>query len=111
LLLAAFAAVVALSGRSTPLAYPIHVKILATAMIVVPAFLFTHRIITRVESHVGNAKAVERIEETLHLFEDGYYGVRSPYPQEWQGKLAEGIRKGKIPIYYALILGLRQPVW
>jgi hypothetical protein len=87
LLLAAFAAVVALSGRTTP-------------------FLFIHRIMTRTKDAAGNADAVETIEETLHLFEDGYYGARSPYPKEWQGRLGEDIRKDKLPTYYALIIGL-----
>jgi hypothetical protein len=108
LLLATFGAIVALSGRATSLAYPIPIKILATALIAVPTSLFIHRIMTRVRGSVGNAKAVERIEETLHLFEDGYYGASSPYPHEWeiQGKLAKDMRKSKTPIYYALILGL-----
>lgn len=106
LLLAAFAAVVALAGNTTPLAYPIPVKILATTLIAVPSCLFIFRIAARTKDIVGNAKAVESIEEALHLFEDGYYGTHSPFPQEWQGKLADTIRKDKMPSYYALISGL-----
>jgi len=106
LLLAAFGAVVALSSRSSPLPYTIPIKLIATALIAVPTFLFAYRILLHTRGSVANAKAVERIQELLHLFEDGYYGIRSPYPQEWEGKLAEGIRKGKTPIYYAFILSL-----
>jgi len=106
LLLAAIGAVVALSGRSTPLDFPVAIKALATIMIVVPTFLFSQRIVKFRKGSVGNAKAVERIQEILRLFEDGYYGVRSPYPHEWEGTLAEGIRKGKTTLIYVAILVL-----
>lgn len=106
LLLAAFGAVVALAGRSGPLNYPVLVKALATALITVPIFLFTQRIITRVGSSLGNAEAIQRIEETLRLFEDGYYGAHSPYPPQWRGNLGDSIRRGKMRYYYAAILVL-----
>jgi len=106
LLLAAFGAVVALSGRSAPLPFPLVIKALATLMIAVPTLLFSQRIASSRKASAGNAKAVERIQETLRLFEDGYYGTRSPYPHEWEGTLAETTRKGRTTVYYVAILSL-----
>jgi hypothetical protein len=106
LLLAAFGAVIALSGRSNPLPHPILIKLLATILITVPTILLTSRILRQSKASVGNAEAIERVQQLLHLFEDGYYGAHSPYPQTWEGTLAKGRLKRRSPYYYAFILVL-----
>lgn len=106
LLLAAFGAIVALSDRSHALPFPIAVKSLATVLIVVPVFLSIAWIFRRSRRSVRNAEAVERIEKSLRLFEEGYYGVHSPYPRAWEGKLAESRLRRKTPIYYASVMTL-----
>ena len=107
LLLASFGVIVALSGRSSPLPYPILVKLLATILIVVPIILVIFRILAQARGAASNAKAVERIEQLLQLFDDGVYGSRSPYPQTWAGDyLAKLILKRRTPIAHILILGL-----
>ena len=104
LLLAAFGVVVALSDRSQALPFPIVVKSLATVLIVVPVFLSIIWIFRRSRRSVKNAEAIERIEKSLRLFEDGYYGVDSPYPRAWEGRLAESRLRRKTPVYYALVM-------
>ncbi|MEP0873101.1 hypothetical protein NDA01_25260 [Trichocoleus desertorum AS-A10] len=99
LLLAAFAGVVALSQRSTPVPYAVFVKLLATVMVSIPVFLSILKITSRSAASVSNAEAVERIQSLLHLFEDSYYGSHSPYPKEWAGGLAKGRLKRTSPIY------------
>lgn len=106
LLLAAFAAVVALSSISIPSPYSIPVKILATTLIAVPSSIFIYRIPTRRKDIVTNAIAIESIEESLRLYEDGYYGINSPFPKEWKGSFPEIIRRDKTPVYFAFIISI-----
>lgn len=106
LLLAAFAAIVALSQRSTALPQAVFVKIIASVMVGVPVYLAVIKIKGRSLASVGNAEAVERIQSLLHLFDDAYYGTHSPYPQEWAGKLAKGRLKRTSPIHKSVIIGL-----
>lgn len=53
-----------------------------------------------------NAEAVERIQDLLHVFEDGCYGTHSPYPKEWAGTSAKGQLKRQSPIQKSVILFL-----
>jgi hypothetical protein len=106
LLVAAFGAVIALSDRDHPLPYPLAVKALAILLILVPTTIFAIRILGYSQRSADNAEAVERIEDLLKLFDPHYYGDRSPYPPEWQGKLAKGRRQRKTPRYYTFILML-----
>jgi len=105
-LLAAFAAVIALSGVNIPTAYSIFVKLLATVLIAVPSSVFIIRIPTRRNDNIENAKAVESIEEALHLFQDKYYGPQSPFPKTWKGNFANVVRKDKLPIYFSFIISV-----
>jgi hypothetical protein len=106
LLLAAFAAVIALSDRSTPLPYSPSIKLLATLLIAVPTAIIAYRILGYTKRSAGNAEAVERIESLLHLYEKGYYGTTTPYPPDWEKKLAK-VRLGRrTPLLYSLILSL-----
>ena len=52
LLLAAFAAIVALSGVEIPAVYSIPLKVLATAMIAIPSIAFVYRIPSRRKDNV-----------------------------------------------------------
>jgi len=104
LLLATFGAVIAFSDRANPLPYPVIIKSVATILIVIPSFIATSRILVERSKATKNAQTVERIQQLLHLFEDGYYGVQSPYPPVWAGNLARGRLNRKTPVYYALIL-------
>jgi len=105
LLLATFGVIVALASRSSgSLSYAVIIKSLATVLIAVPALLIILRIRDQSKGSITNAKAVERLQELLLLFEDGPYGVQSPYPHEWKNKLAHSRLKRKTPIYYILIL-------
>jgi len=106
LLLASFAAIVALAGKTGPLAYPIHIKSLATGLIVIPTVLLVYRIITRTKDAIGNAMTAETVENLLHLFDEGYYGTHAPFPKEWRNSLAKYVRKDKLPAYYAMIIML-----
>ena len=105
-LLAAFAAVIALSGVNIPTAYSLSIKLLATALIAVPSSVFIIRIPTRRKDSIENAKAVESIEEALHLFEDKYYGAQSPFPKTWKGAFPDIVRKDKLPVYLSFIIGV-----
>lgn len=106
LLLASFAALLALSGVAIPAAYSIPVKVLATTLIAVPPSVFIYRIPSRRKDIVHNAIAVESVEEAVRLFEDGYYGIQSPFPKEWKGAFPEIIRRDRTPIYFAFIMGI-----
>ena len=105
-LLAAFAAVIALSGVNIPTAYSIFIKLLATTLIAVPSSVFIIRIPARRKDSVDNAKAIENIEEALHLFEDKYYGTQSPFPKAWKGSFPKIILKDKMPVYLSFIIGV-----
>jgi hypothetical protein len=105
-LLAAFAAVVALSRVNIPVTYSIFIKLLATTLIAVPSSVFIIRIPARRKDMIDNARAVESIEEALHLFEHGYYGVQSPFPEAWKGKFPDIIRKDAMPVYLSFIIGV-----
>ncbi len=104
LLLAAFGAIVALSDRDAPLLYPVPVKMLATVLIGVPTIIFAVRIRRYTERSVENAEAIDRIERVLHLFEEGYYGVDTPYPEEWAGGLSNRRKKRNTQNYYSAIM-------
>ncbi len=106
LLLASFAGVVALSQKTTVLPQAVYVKLIATVMVGIPVFLAISRIVTRSSASVPNAEALERIQSLLHLFEDGYYGSHSPYPQSWAGGLASSRLKRKSPLQKSMILAL-----
>jgi len=106
LLLATFGATVALAGKAASLPYPIVTKVLATALVTIPSGLIVSRILTSRKRQARNAKTVERIQQLLHLFEEGYYGTHSPYPNDWAGNLAKGILRRKTPLYFAAILAL-----
>lgn len=106
LLLAAFAAVIALSEVNIPPAYSAFIKILATTLIAVPSCVFIIRIPARRKDTVENAQAIENIEDALHLFEDEYYGAQSPFPKTWKGAFPNIIRKDKLPIYLSFIIGV-----
>ena len=105
-LLAAFAAVVALSGVNIPSAYSVFIKLLATTLIAVPSSVFIIRIPTRTKDSIENAKAVESIEDALHLFEDECYGTQSPFPKTWKGAFPDIIRKDVMPVYLSFIIGV-----
>jgi hypothetical protein len=106
LLLTALAAIVALSQRSAALPQATFVKVIATVMVGVPVYLTAVKIKEQSGASVGNAEAVERIQNLLHLFDDAYYGDHSPYPQEWAGKLAKGRLNRKSPIQKSVIIVL-----
>lgn len=106
LLLASFGVIVALSQKAALIQHAIIVKFIATILVSVPIGLITFRILGRSKASMGNAEAVERIQDLLHLFEDGYYGSHSPYPKVWSGTLAAGRLKRKSPIYNSVILAL-----
>lgn len=106
MLLASFGVVVALSDRTNPLAYPFAVKFLASIMILVPTFIAVYRIGKEKSKAIKNAETAERIQQLLHLYDDGIYGKETPYPQAWKGKFAAGRKKRTTPIYYSFILFL-----
>jgi hypothetical protein len=106
LLLASFGGVVALSQKATVLPQALYVKLIATVMVGIPVLLAITRIVTRSKASMPNAEALERIQSLLHLFEDGYYGSHSPYPQSWAGGLASSRLKRKSPIQKSMILAL-----
>jgi|CXWL01.1.fsa_nt_gi hypothetical protein len=104
LLLATFGAIVALAQRSSPLPYLVIIKSLATVLVGIPTLLVIYRIVRQKSRSVKNAETIERIQQLLHLFDEGVYGSQSPYPKEWAGNLAKGRLKRTTPNYYALIL-------
>lgn len=106
LLLAAFAAVVALSGVNIPPAYSFFIRLLATTLIAIPSSVFIIRIPVRRKDNIENAKAVESIEEALHLFQDKYYGPQSPFPKTWKGTFPDVVRKDKLPVYFSFIISV-----
>jgi hypothetical protein len=106
LLLAAFGALIALSGGTRTLSFPILVKLLATILIVVPASLSIVWIFRRSKRSVNMAEAIERIQKLLHLYEEGYYGPHAPYPSAWEGSLVKGRLQRKTPLYYAAVIVL-----
>jgi hypothetical protein len=105
-LLAAFAAVVALSEVNIPPTYSLFIKLLATTLIAVPSSVFIIRIPARRKDSIENAKAIESIEEALRLFEDKYYGIQSPFPKEWKGAFPNIIRKDSMPVYLSFIISI-----
>jgi hypothetical protein len=106
LLLTAFGVVVAFADSSSALRFPFVVKSLASVLVTVPVILTIVWIFRRSKGSANNAKAIERIEKALRLFEQGYYGTDSPYPQEWEGGLVLSRGHRKTPLYYALVIGL-----
>jgi len=104
LLLAAFAAIVALSGINKPLPNSQSIKVIASLLVMIPAILSILRIHNTNKGMMINAFALERIEELLHLFESGVYGEQSPFPTDWKGTLASGFPKRKTPVYYSAII-------
>lgn len=104
LLLASFAAIIALSETSSALANAILIKILATSLILFPTILIIYRIVKRTKDSIENAESVEVIEELLHIFDDGVYGDRTPFPQEWRGSLTKLIKNDQLPKNYSIII-------
>ena len=105
-LVAIFGVVIALSNQTDPIPHPILIKIIATILISIPTILLSDRLSRHSGSAMQSAQAVERIEKLLKLYEDGFYGSHSPYPQEWAGKLAQSILKSTTPVYQIRILCL-----
>jgi hypothetical protein len=106
LLLAAFAAMVALAGRAAPLPFPYAVKGIATVLITIPTGLFIYRINSSARGFLGSAHAIDRIGEALRLVEKGYYTEDSIYPERWSGHLSKRVLRRKTPKYYTAILVL-----
>ena len=104
LLLAAFAAIVALSGRTSALPHALFVKTLASILIGVPTIIFSGRLLRYSKLTVDNAEAIERIEEILGVFEEGVYGEQALYPPRWRGQLARKRSERKTPHLYSVIL-------
>jgi hypothetical protein len=106
LLLAVFGGVLALSGKAValPSLSAMSVRILASIIVVIPALISLVWIFRRSRISTENTKAIENIQELLHLFEDGYYGPHSPYPHHWQGQFTKGRLKRKTPKYYASVI-------
>jgi len=100
LLLAAFAAIVAISVISKPLPNLPIIKIIASILVMIPAILSTLRIRNTKKGMMINASVLEGIEELLHLFENGVYGEQSPFPPDWKGTLASGFPKRRTPTYF-----------
>lgn len=104
LLLAAFAAIVALSDRDHPLLNSNIVKAIATTLVAAPCLILLYRFKRYSELSVENAKAVERIEQCLGVFKDDVYGGLSPYPPEWEGVFAANRKRRNTPYYYLAVL-------
>ncbi len=75
-------------------------------MVGIPIYLVVIRIMSRSKASMGNAEAVERIQDLLHVFEDNCYGTYSPYPKQWADTLAQGRLKRQSPIQKSAILSL-----
>jgi hypothetical protein len=108
LLLAAFAATVALSNRGHPLEYSYFVKAVATILVATPCLIFSYRFKRYSDLSVENAKAVERIEQCLGVYKGASYGGLSPYPPEWEGVFAENRKKRHTPYVYLAVLILME---
>lgn len=108
LLLAVFGGVLALSGKATalPSLSATSIKILASVIVAIPALLSVIWIFRRSRISAENTRAIEHIQELLHLFQDGFYGAHSPYPHHWQGQFTKGRLKRKTPKYYASVIFL-----
>ncbi len=105
LLLVSFGALIALSDRSIPLQHPLAIKLLASIMLTFPATFSVVWMIWRVKRSSRNADAVDRIRESLHLYEDGYYGgLLSVYPHYWKNAFAKYIVKRLETKYYIAIV-------
>ena len=105
LLLAIFGVVAALFSTTTTTPFPFIVKVLASLMVGLPILFSIYWIFRLSHQATNNAATVERIQNILLLFDSSYYGPKSPYPQEWQGKLTRNLRQRRTPLYYALTLG------
>lgn len=107
LLLAAFAAIIALSDRKeAALPHAEWIKILTTIMIAAPVYILGKRLRRYSEATVENAEAVDRIEELLRVFEPNYFGPVTPYPPEWEKKRVEQRQSRTTPASYLIILFL-----
>jgi ferric-dicitrate binding protein FerR (iron transport regulator) len=80
------------------------VKTLASILVGVPTIIFATRIRRYSERSVENAEAIDRIENVLRLFEEGYYGMNAPYPREWAGKLSKRRKERNTQNYYSAIM-------
>jgi hypothetical protein len=65
-----------LSQRSTALPQATFVKVIATVTVGVPVYLTAVKIKERSAASVGNAEAVERIQDLLHLFDNALAFIR-----------------------------------
>jgi hypothetical protein len=104
MLLAIFAAIIALAGHISSTTYPVILKTLASVMVSFPILFSIFWIFRLSEQATNNAGVVEVIEDILYLFEEGYYGPKSPYPKAWEGNLKHNLEKRRTPIYYCLVL-------
>lgn len=104
LLLAVFGVIIALADKTATLPSAAAIKILSTLIVSAPAILSVIWIFRRSRISVGNAKAIEEIQDLLGLFDGKMYGAHSPYPMEWKGKLAYGHARRKTPYYYAAVI-------
>lgn len=103
-IMAAFGVVLALARSSTAIANPVIIKVIASALIALPTFLMSSRMLWQRKMIVGYAKAVEYIEKALNVFQKDYYGVPYVLPKEWEGQFSTSHRKRKEPQYYIGIL-------
>jgi hypothetical protein len=104
--LAAFAAIIALSGKlsSLPGFYSLFVKLLASILVALPTLLISSRILHQTKFNAKNAEAVEGIENLLRVFDGKYYGAHTAYPKDWKNQFTISTLKRKTPYYYITIL-------
>jgi hypothetical protein len=104
LLVAALGGVIALAEHVEHLPHRNLIKLLTSVMLAVPTLIFVERGRRYSRGTVENAKALDRIEELLHLFDPDYFGARTPYPSDWKGgRVATRLRR-RTPLYYLFIL-------
>lgn len=104
LLLGILGVIIALSDRALSLQFLAMIKLLATIMVVMPIGFSILWILRLSRQAVGNAEVVERVEGLLHLFKNDYYGIQSPYPETWEGKLKHNLKQRRTPLYYSIVL-------
>lgn len=104
LLLGVFGAIIALAGNVSAIPTATTIKFLASLMILFPVLFSVFWIFRLSQQATHNAGVVDSIQQLLHLFETGYYGPESPYPQVWQGKLKGNLQQRRTPFYYSVVM-------
>lgn len=105
LLLATFAAVIALASSSEPLQHPIIIRGLATVLILVPTLISVWQILNASKGVKGSVEVIVRLEKLLCLYDGGYYDTKPLYAKEWSN-LTQDVKKRNTPYLYVGIIAV-----